>query len=851
MGATLAAHGTAAQSTMTTRTKLWLGFGTLTALLVLSSVAILVRVRSIEGQLEEMTNARNLIAETNQLEINVLGHSFAVGTYLQIGELKARQNAEREAVEVERHLRNYERLASTDRQREMATRFEPLWQELKKLGQTLLNVENRQAKQGDLTRFFNLSTGLEKLLDDEMQVEAVETYNARRDSALHDARAIVGLALILLIVGAVIAVVTSGAVGRGVVRGERVIAEQGERLRATLSSIGDAVITTDTAGRITKLNPAAESMTGWTRDKATGQPLDAVFRVVNEETRKEGENPAARTLREGVIVGPMNDTVLIAKDGTERPIDDSAAPIRSKGGEIVGCVLVFRDVTEKRRAEEALRESEERFRMLANTAPVLIWQSDEHNRGEFMNAEYVHFLGRPMDELLGGGWTESLHPEDAAAYYDGFVAAAGRRERFDADFRFRRADGEYRWMRTVAVPRFEGGVYRGYIGSTYDIHERKRMEEALKEADRRKDEFLAMLAHELRNPLAPISNTLQVLQLKGGDSKTLQSAMEMMNRQVSQIVRLIDDLLDMSRISRGKIELKKERIELASVVHHAVEAVRPLCGGMDHELTVTIPPQPIFLNGDATRLAQVVGNLLNNACKFTPRDGRIWLTVEREGPRAIIRVRDTGIGIAAEQLSGIFKMFTQIDTSLERTQGGLGIGLTLVKNLVEMHDGTVEASSPGVGRGTEFAVRLPILTEPPVSPPPEPAGVKQAATVKRRILVVDDNRDSADSLAMLLKLTGHEAQIAHDGVEAVEAAAKFQPDVILLDIGLPKLNGYEAARRIREQQGKKGLVMVALTGWGQEEDRRRSEEAGFDAHMVKPVDHDALTKLLAELAPAR
>jgi PAS domain S-box-containing protein len=845
MGPTSAAHAAAEQSTMTTRRKLWLGFGTLTALLVLSSVAILVRVRSIEGQLDEVTNARNVSAEASQLEINVLGYSLAVATYLQIGELEAWQNADGEAADVERHLRDYERLATSDRKREMAARFEPLWQKLKKLGQTLLSAENRQPKQDDLTRFFNLRTGLEKLLDDEMQVEAVETYNARRDAALHDARAIVGLALILLIVGTVIAVVTSGAVGRGVIRGERVNAEQGERLRATLSSIGDAVITTDTGGRITKLNAAAESMTGWTRDEAKGQPLDAVFRIVNEETRKEVESPATRTLREGVSVGLTNDTVLIAKDGTERPIDDSAAPIRRKGGEIVGCVLVFRDVTEKRRAEEALRESEERFRLLANTAPVLIWLTDEHNRDEFMNAEYVHFLGRPMEELLGGGWTESLHPEDAAAYYDGFVAAAGRRERFEADFRFRRADGEYRWMRTVAVPRFEGAAYKGYVGSTYDIHEPKRTEEALKEADRRKDEFLAMLAHELRSPLAPISNALQILQFTGGDRETSQAAMDMMNRQVSQIVRLIDDLLDMSRISRGKIELKKERIELASVVHHAVEAIRPLCGG--HELTLTVPPQPIFLNGDPTRLAQVVGNLLNNACKFTSQDGRIWLTVEREGPHAVIRVRDTGIGIAAEQLPGIFKMFTQVDTSLERSRGGLGIGLTLVKNLVEMHDGTVEACSPGIGKGTEFAVRLPVLTEPPMPPPREPTGVKQAARVKRRILVVDDNQDSAHSLALLLKLAGHEAHIANDGVEAVEAAAKFQPDAILLDIGLPKLNGYEAARRIREQRGEKGLVIVALTGWGQEEDRRRSKEAGFDAHMVKPVDHDALAKLLEEL----
>ena len=320
-----------------------------------------------------------------------------------------------------------------------------------------------------------------------------------------------------------------------------------------------------------------------------------------------------------------------------------------------------------------------------------------------------------------------------------------------------------------------------------------------------------------------------------------------MQRQVGHMVRLVDDLLDVSRISRGKIELRKEPVELASVVNHAVEAVRPLCESMDHELTVTLPPKPTYLNADPTRLAQVVGNLLNNACKFTEKGGRIRLTVERDGKQAVIRVQDTGIGIAAEQLPRIFEMFTQVDTSLERSRDGLGIGLTLVKNLVEMHDGTVEARSAGVGQGSEFVVRLPLLSEPLPALPQQPSGVKPVATVQRRILVVDDNRDAAESLAMLLKLSGHEVHTAHDGLEAVEAAAKFQPDVILLDIGLPRLNGYEAARRIREQQRDKGLMLVALTGWGQEEDRRRSEEAGFDAHLVKPVDLAALSKLLVEL----
>ena len=386
------------------------------------------------------------------------------------------------------------------------------------------------------------------------------------------------------------------------------------------------------------------------------------------------------------------------------------------------------------------------------------------------------------------------------------------------------------------------------------------MEEAnarLAKADRRKNEFLAMLAHELRNPLAPICNALQIMRLTASrerqrpEDEAVQSASAMMERQVGQMVRLVDDLLDVSRISQGKIELRSGRIDLASVVHHAVEAIRPQCKSMDHALTVTLPPKPIFLNADPTRLAQVVGNLLNNASKFTDKGGQIWLTVEREGKQAVIRVRDNGIGIAAEQLPRIFEMFVQLDTSLERSVSGLGIGLTLVKNLVEMHDGTVEVHSAGVGQGSELVVRLPIVVEPPKPPPPEPTVSEPTTMITRRILVVDDNRDSAESLAMLLKLTGHETHTAYDGLEAVAAAATFRPEVVLLDIGLPKLNGYDACRKIREQPWGKGMALIALTGWGQDEDRRKSQEAGFDGHLVKPIDHATLTKLLAELRPTR
>ena len=378
----------------------------------------------------------------------------------------------------------------------------------------------------------------------------------------------------------------------------------------------------------------------------------------------------------------------------------------------------------------------------------------------------------------------------------------------------------------------------------------ERQSEALRDADRRKDEFLATLAHELRNPLAPISNTLQILRADESIDEPVRSACEMMDRHVGQIVWLVNDLLDLSRISRGTIELRKDQIELASPIHHAIEAIRPQCETLNHEVSVAMPARPIYVNADPVRLTQAVGNLLNNACKFTNPGGRIWLTVEREGEYAIIRVRDTGVGISDEQLPRIFDLYTQVDTSLERRQTGLGIGLMLVKNLIERHGGRVRAQSAGLGRGSEFVVHLPILADTP-KPSVTRRNNKRNLRMARRILVVDDNRDSADSLARMLELAGNETHTAYDGLEAVEAAVAVQPHLMLLDIGMPKLNGYEAARKIRELPWGNDILLVAVTGWGQDEDRKKSEEAGFDGHVVKPVNREALMSLLSELEAAR
>jgi signal transduction histidine kinase/ActR/RegA family two-component response regulator len=369
----------------------------------------------------------------------------------------------------------------------------------------------------------------------------------------------------------------------------------------------------------------------------------------------------------------------------------------------------------------------------------------------------------------------------------------------------------------------------------------------LREADRRKDEFLATLAHELRNPLAPIRNSIELLRRADGNAEIIAQSSQIMERQVAQMVRLVDDLLDISRITQGKIQLRKERLELAAVVRSVVEECRPLMKAHAHKLTLTLPPDPIYVDADPTRLGQVFANLLNNAAKYTEKGGHVWLTVERQGSAVVVSVRDSGIGIAAEYLPRLFQMFSQAEPALERSQGGLGIGLSLVRGLVELHGGTVEARSKGPGSGSEFIVRLPLALSAEQAPEEPSEQHAPQLSSRRRILVVDDNEDAADSLAMMLQMMGNEVRTAHDGLEGVELAATFRPDLVLLDIGMPRLNGYDACRRIREQPWGKNVLLVALTGWGQEEDKRRSHEAGFDTHLVKPVEPEALEKLLQKV----
>ncbi len=641
-------------------------------------------------------------------------------------------------------------------------------------------------------------------------------------------------------------------------RAARNLAEQAERLRTTLASIGDAVITTDLHGRITNMNAVAESLTGWANAEAIGQTLDAVFKIVNEETRRGVENPATRALKDGVIVGLANHTVLIARDGSELPIDDSAAPIRCKEGEIVGCVLVFRDVTERQQLEKLNNERLIGARKLASIVDssndAIISQSTD-GVIQSWNAAADRMFGFSASEAVGRHISVLIPPERAGEEdrIMNRLRVGDAIEHFDT-VRVRKDGQRIQVSLTISPVRDGDGRIVGASKIVRDISERKKLENDLRqlaadlsEAHARKDEFLATLAHELRNPLAPIRNGLQVLRLGGeGQAAGVEQTRIMMERQLGQLVRLVDDLMDVSRITRGNVELRKERVSLASVIHSAIETSRPIIDERGHHLTLTLPPEPIVVDADITRLAQVFANLLNNAAKYMDRGGEIFLKAEHEGDKVVVTIKDQGIGIASDQINRIFQMFTQVDGSLEKAQGGLGIGLTLVRRLTEMHGGTIVAQSEGIGKGSQFVVRLPIVAE--ASPASDASSPESPAPKSDlRILIVDDNRDGADSLAMVLEVMGNETRIAYDGQEGVDAARVWRPDLILLDIGLPKLNGYEACRRIRAQPGGEGAVIIAVTGWGQEEDRRRSKEAGFDHHLVKPVDPVTLRKLLIDL----
>ncbi len=645
---------------------------------------------------------------------------------------------------------------------------------------------------------------------------------------------------------------------RGHLAAEQALRAQSELLRITLASIGDGMISTDADGRVSFINGVAEKLTGWVGADALGKPVDEVFHIVDAGSAAPLPNPVLHTLRAGTAVDIGEHALLVARDGRRFPVEDSAAPMRDAAGVSVGAVLIFRDVTERKRADadrERLRaemeSGRERIRLLVeNVTDYAIIITDPEMRIVEWRGSAELITGWSAQEVLGKAADLIFTQADRDAGFPEREAARARSEGRAEDKRWHlRKDGsQFFGDGVMTALRGPGGELQGFGKLVRDATDRRRTEEALLDADRRKDEFIALLAHELRNPLAPIRNGLQVMRLAGDDAVALAQVRAMMERQLGHMVRLIDDLLDVSRISQDRMELRRARVPLSEIVANAVETARPVIDGAGHQLTVSLPAAPVFLYADLTRLAQVLSNLLTNSAKYTGRGGHIQLTGKRVGDSVELSVRDDGIGIPAAALPRVFDMFSQVDRTTERSSGGLGIGLALVKGLVGMHGGSVVAHSAGPGKGSTFTISLPALqavNEADQADSVEPPSILSRR--QRRILVVDDNVDSADTLVGILNFLGHQVQTAHDGVEAVAAAAQFSPEVILMDVGMPRMGGYEATRLIRQRTVGRAPLIIAVTGWGQDSDRAQSREAGCDGHLVKPVALADLEMLIDQM----
>ncbi|WP_354003786.1 chemotaxis protein CheB [Ramlibacter aurantiacus] len=615
-------------------------------------------------------------------------------------------------------------------------------------------------------------------------------------------------------------------------------AQEARRLAAVLRDSNDAVIAHGFDGRILYWNRGAQRAYGHAGEEALALSMSSLVPASHREQIRTFEE----RVRQDGCAGPET-TRRITRDGRTLDVSITASVLRDDAGNPDAVLSTERDITEQLRLA-----SDARFRAMADDIPILLRIENEDGRTLYLNRAWLEFTGeRHRDLLLAEGWLRYIHPDDLPTYVRGAQEARGKSRRFDVDVRLRRVDGSYQWMRSIEIARRgDDGQLMGYVSVTLDSEERKLAEQELAQASARKDEFLAMLAHELRNPLAPIRNAVAVIERSGSAEPRIRWATGIIDRQIQQLARLVDDLMDTARISSGKVVLTREPIDIAVLVERARDTSAPLVEARKQRLTIVLPPGALFVEGDLVRLTQVISNLLNNASKYTGDGGAIQLEVHASETQVVISVTDDGIGISPEMLPRVFDLFVQADRTLDRAQGGLGLGLTLVRSLVELHGGSVEARSAGHGLGSRFVVRLPLLHLPPTKPPVDEPGASVQADHSRRVLVIDDNVDNAESLAVILGLDGHEVRVAYAGEGALEMAAQFLPDVVVLDIGLPGMSGYEVARHLRGRRESAQVLLIALTGYGGPEDAVRVKAAGFDHHLVKPAVPAQLKALVAQ-----
>lgn len=694
---------------------------------------------------------------------------------------------------------------------------------------------------------------------------------------------------------------------------------------STAQSIEEGVIATDREGRVTFMNDVAQRLTGQTQAQALGRNIEDLVHLLDAETREELPSPVHRAMSEGLVMHRSDRSLLVTQAGTKVPVDTCAAATRAEGGDDVhGAVFVFRDVSRRRQTEAELRVRSRQQAVMAHLSQRALADKDIAELlqeaasaiAETLDVEYCSVqeqlpnregvvlragFGYPNDQI---GQTVSAGSETPVGYtfissgplivadlppegrLDG--AAPPRAEEVKTALRVPIiGKGEEVPWGSVAVYSVRQRSFTqddvNFLESMANLlatavrrwqmeQELRQRAEQLVEADRRKDQFLAILAHELRNPLSPIQSAVEIMRSSDVTDPYVQRALEVLDRQVRKMRRLIDDLLDVSRITLGKIDLQLQPLEVTAVITDAVQSCRAVLEARRHELTISLPKEPVWIQGDVTRLEQIIENLLSNAAKFTHPGGQIAITAAREDARApgggaevVLRVRDNGIGVSPEALPRLFELFTQAERSLDRSQQGLGIGLSIVRNLVEMHGGTVTLHSEGIGRGMEVTIRLPVrLPSRGSKSAPQPIGTAVQGQ-GLRILVVDDNVDAAETLAALLQVWGYTAEVAFNGPQGIQRARASRPSVVLLDLGMPGMDGYEVARHLRqldsselagggsgvERRGAAGelahrMMIVALTGYGQEADLRQSEAAGFDHHLTKPVDREALKQLLVE-----